>query len=336
MAWFPGEPDASHAARQIEEHKMKTPRDDDAISRWIGLIAVLFTIGLFSFFFSIITGLFLAGDASVDPGNVAIIPIKGIVQQYPAELPFSGTSATSYDILDMLEMAESDPLIKAVILDIDSPGGYPVASAEIASKVKSLNKTSVAVIRETGASGAYWIASASDHVISNSMSIVGSIGATASFLTFGGLLHGFNVTYERIVTGEFKDTGTPYRDMTEQERTMMQGMADRLHDMLVTEIAVNRRMPVEKIESLSDGQVFLGIDAYQKGLVDQLGGMEEAVAYVESSLNITAELTEYSVEKSFWEALSALASENSFIMGMGAGKGLASRVAHSSDALMFK
>ncbi|MBD3355390.1 hypothetical protein GF361_05400, partial [Candidatus Woesearchaeota archaeon] len=129
-------------------------------------LIILVIFFLVSFFFSSIFSLFISKEPI---GNVALIPIKGIIYVDGVN-SFGEITTSSTDFIEQLEKADKNPSIKAIVLDINSPGGSAVASKEIADKIKQTNKTTVAVIREVGASGGYWAASAADHIISNEMS----------------------------------------------------------------------------------------------------------------------------------------------------------------------
>ncbi|MGV8172278.1 MAG: signal peptide peptidase SppA [Candidatus Woesearchaeota archaeon] len=257
--------------------------------------------------------------------NVAVIPIKGEITTENSGGLFSNDMASSTETVRLIEKAGNDKNVKAVILEINSPGGSPVATDEIAQAVKSLREKdilTVAWVRETGASGAYWIASSTDHIIANRMSVVGSIGVYGSYLELYGLLNRYNVTYRRLVSGEYKDTGTPYRPLSSAEEILLQEKLDTLHRYFITAVAENRGMDYDTVKSLSNGEIFLGIEAKDNGLVDELGGKAETIRYIENKLNITASTKEFSRDKSFIESLTQTLNHNSYYMGQGIASGL--------------
>src|SRR3989338_349336 len=191
--------------------------------RWVFVIVILVVLALISLGLSYIISHsldFNAGKASdsgsrLSRGNIALISIKGAVMPSDGFSFLAGDGVSSERIKREPEKAEKDPSVKAILLEIDSPGGAAVASQEVANAVKASKKFKVAWIRETGASGAYWVASAADKIVASPLSITGSIGVLASYLDFSGLLNRYNVTYERIVGGKYKDIGAPYKDLTE-------------------------------------------------------------------------------------------------------------------------
>jgi len=255
-------------------------------------------------------------------GNVAVIPITGAISlgENGDLLEDAGTPAD--DIIDWIEEADEDPDTKAIILEIDSPGGSPVATDEIARAVKEANKTVVAVIREQGASGAFWIATAADYVIANRMSMTGSIGVVGSHLEFAGLLDDYNVTYRRLVAGKYKDAGSRWKEMTLEEQELYQKLLDQVHTEFIHEVAANRRLPVESVRKIAHGFVLTGAEAKELGLVDALGSRDDAVKHIEQTLGITAEVYEFEPQKEFFEELLGLSS---YHIGRGIGTSLITR-----------
>lgn len=274
-------------------------------------ILLLFFFGtiFFSFFSSLI-------PESLAIGNVAVIPIEGVISTDGDNwMP----AIKSSSIVEQIEKADKNTEIKAILLEINSPGGTPVATDEIANAIKAANKTTIAVIRETGASGAYWIATAADKIFANRMSVTGSIGVTASKLEFGGLLADYNITYRKLTAGRLKDAGTSLREMTPEEKELFQHLLDDLHNEFIKAVAANRHLPEEKVRELATGFVYLGSQAKELGLVDELGGKKEALKYLEKTLNITAEPVEYKEHKGFLAELSGLTAQNFYQIGKGIG-----------------
>jgi len=253
---------------------------------------------------------------SLEIGNVAVIPIEGMIStESDSWMP----GIKSSDIVEQIEKADKNNEIKAILLEINSPGGTPVATDEIAQAIKDANKTTVAVIRETGASGAYWISTAADKIFANRMSITGSIGVTASRLEYWGILKDYNVTYRKLTAGKLKDAGTVFREMTVEEQQLFQELLDDLDEEFITAVAENRHLPKEEVRELATGFVYLGSRAKELGLIDELGGKKEALKYIEKELNITAEPVEYKMKKGFFESLTGLTAQNFYQMGKGIG-----------------
>lgn len=297
--------------------------------KWGYAIYVVFLL----FFIGVIASVFISFFSGVDveslSGNVAIISIEGIITSSEEEGLSFESVAPSPEIIELIEKADENSNIKAIILEINSPGGSGVASEEIANAIKKTNKTTVAWIREIGTSGAYWVASAADYIVADRISITGSIGVIGSYLEFPGFLERYNVTYRRLVSGKYKDIGTPLREMTSEEQAIFQKILDDMRDYFVSEVAKNRQMSKKDVEKLANGLLYLGTQAKELGLVDELGSKDEVVRYIEGKEGITAEIVEYEKEKGLFEALTGVMSEQSFRLGEGIGSALFRKQADS-------
>jgi len=288
---------------------------------WIVVLVTLLILGLFSVMIAGFIGLFFVGEEPVVSGNVAVIDIQGAISVTKDGVLTSGV-ASSTDIVKLIEKADKDDRIKAMVFMIESPGGSAVASDEIATAIKSANKTTVAVIRDIGTSGAYWIASSTRHVIANRASFTGSIGVIASYIEIPGLLEHYNVTYRRLVAGKYKDMGSPLKELTPEEEEIFQQSLDELHEIFIQEVATNRNMSYDDVKKLATGEFFTGLKAKRLGLVDELGGKKEAKAYLEKALNTTVVLMPYKKPKTLFETLTTGVSEQAYVMGRGIGDSL--------------
>ena len=285
-------------------------------------IKIILGLVILSFALSVIVSMFIEDDFDGLDGNVAVIEITGtILADEDVDFLFEDVTSSD-DIRELIREAYRNDGIKAIVFRINSPGGSAVASEEIAREIQKTNKTTVAWIREIGTSGAYWIASASDHVITNRMSITGSIGVIASYLGFSGFIADHNVTYERLVSGNLKDIGSPFKEMTSEERMLFQKSLDSIHDYFVEEVAKNRNLKKRDVERIATGQFFIGAEAKELGLVDELGGREEVIAYVEEKIGEEPDFTSYETEKGFFESLGKIFNENSFYIGKGIGNSM--------------
>jgi protease-4 len=228
----------------------------------LSLILILVGIGILIFKTQ-------TGEGDFTKPAIAVIPISGAIS-------LEGDGASAQEIVKIIKKADKDPTVKAIILDINSPGGTVVASEEIAAAVKGAKKPVVAWIREIGASGAYWIASASDTIVADPASITGSIGVSGSYLQFSGLMDKYGVTYERLVTGTFKDTGSEYKELTDEERAYLMSKLNAINSVFIDAVSANRNLDRTYVATLATGEIFLGSEAADKGLVDVLGGKNEA------------------------------------------------------------
>lgn len=235
---------------------------------------------------------------------VAVIPLKGPIVTQSAGGLFASQEASSESILETLEQIKQDGRVDAVIIHINSPGGYVVPSHKIAKAISELDIPTVALVEDAAASGAYWVASATDHIIVDDFSMTGSIGVIASYLNFAGLLDDFNVTYERLVAGQYKDMGIPFRNLTSDERAVFQQQLDDLHTSFVAAVANNRNLSEQHVRTLATGQVFLGTKAVELGLADELGGRREAEQYLLERLGASSlKYVSYERSPSFFASL---------------------------------
>ncbi len=288
-------------------------------NKWLYALKVIISLTVLSFFIAILISAFVGDGFESLAGNVAVIDITGtIVAEKDTTFLFEDVTS-SEEITKLIERANDNNKIKAIIFKINSPGGSAVASEEIAAEIKKTNKTTVAWIREVGASGAYWIASASDHIIANRMSITGSIGVIASYLDFSGFLEEHNVTYERLIAGNLKDIGTPFKKLTPEERALFEKNLESIHEYFIEEIAENRNLNKGDVEKIATGLFYLGSEAKELGLVDELGNREEVIAYVEKQIGEEADLVTYKKEKGLLSSLSQVINEKSFYIGKGIG-----------------
>jgi protease-4 len=300
-------------------------KDEEVKKKGIGkMIIILVSLLFISMILSVILG---AGDnTEVLDYNTALITLSGPIYTTGSDSIFEDTT-TSEEMVQLIEKASKDSKVKAIIIEINSPGGSPVATDEVSESIKILsekNITSVAWIREVGASGAYWIASSTDHIIANRMSIVGSIGVYGSYVEWYGLMDIYNVTYKKLVSGKYKDTGTPLRPMTDDEETLIQSKLDKLHEYFIKAVAENRQMSIDNVRELATGEIFLGVEAKDNGLVDELGGKKEAIIYVEKKIGEKVKIKEFNQQKSLLESLMSAMNKNSFYVGRGISTGLVS------------
>ncbi len=304
--------------------KKKKEQDQPGVrGRWAVVIVVLLLLAMISFITALIIGVFLStSEMHVTEGNVAHIKLHGpILPDQPAGFLSAGV-VSSTETVRQIRKAEENPDVKAILLEINSPGGTPVASYEIADAISKVNKSTVAWIREVGASGAYWAASACDHIVANPMTMTGSIGVMGSYIEWEGTLHKYNASYRRLVSGKYKDMGSPFKTMTEEEQDIMQSSLDAMRAMFVESVAENRNLDKTAVDEIADGRFYIGRDALELGLIDRLGGKQEAVMWIEDKEGIKAELAEYKKPKTLAQLLTEVMSEHGFLMGLGIGESM--------------
>lgn len=234
----------------------------------------------------------LSNVSTSSVSNVKVINVYGEINSQRVSTGIFSIGRSSSDLVKEINSANEDRGIDAVMFRIDSPGGTPVASHEIVRAIKSLDKPSISVIRELGASGAYWVASGTDFIVSDELSLTGSVGVLGGFFDIHGLLERYNISYERFTGGELKDLGSPFREITEEERIILQSKIDLMHDFFLDDVKSNRNLSEENFSQVSTGAYFIGLEAIDLGLVDMLGSEEHAILWLEETLNSSVRLIE--------------------------------------------
>lgn len=204
----------------------------------------------------------------MDQGNVGIVEIVGVI-------------ASSKEVSRQLKDFRENPDIKAIVLRIDSPGGGVGPSQEIYREIIKTRKIKkvVASLGSVAASGGYYAASATDAVVANPGTITGSIGVIMEYANLQKLMEKIGLTPVVIKSGEFKDMGSPVREITPEERAILQGVADEVHHQFVRDVAAGRSLEQAQVEKLADGRIYTGETALDLHLVDRLGNLEDAVAW---------------------------------------------------------
>lgn len=206
--------------------------------------------------------------------RIAVITIDGVIAG-------SGDAIDGYvsplDVRDQLERAQEDDSVKAVVLRVDSPGGTIAASQEIARYVAECDKPVIVSSADVNASGAYMVSSQADEIWALPGTAVGSIGVITQIPNVERLLDAVGIEFSVITAGEYKDTGSPYRRLTKEERALIQGQVDEAYDQFIDIVAEGRRMSRSKVESLATGWVWSGAEARRLGLVDKIGTYSDAL-----------------------------------------------------------
>jgi len=283
------------------------------------LLIVLIVLAVLVFTSYIISNFFIE-DKSYFKDKIVIIPIKGMITLEGKNIMPFEESISSEMIVDYIKQANEDDSIKGILLDIDSPGGTVVASKEIADAVKYSKKPVVALMREIATSGAYWVASSADKIVADPLTITGSIGVTGSYLEWSGLMEEYGVGYERIVSGKYKDTGSPFRKLGDEEKNLIMSKIKKIHLFFITQVANNRNIDPETVKEISEGSIYLGFEAHNLGLVDYLGNKDSAINITKDISNITeAELVKYKPKITFINLLSQISMKSFYYMGVGIG-----------------
>ena len=234
-------------------------------------------------------------DLCSEDSNVAVINIHGDIYTYLIETEDyeESDSVSSEYIIDVINEIEWDDSIEYVIIEIDSWGGSPVGSEEIMNAIKRMTKPTIAVIRESGVSGGYIIASGADKIYASEISEVGGIGVTMSYLDYTQMNRIDGVTYQQLSSGKFKDTGDPDKILTAEEKVLLMRDVRIMHDAIVKMIADNRGLDIAEVEKLSDGSTMLGLMAKENGLIDGIGDLYSVEDLIMDELGTDLEMCIY-------------------------------------------
>ena len=222
-----------------------------------GLLALLVIISLFLTLF----------QKNIPLGNrLALIRIEGPI-------------IDAKDAIDEIKEYTGDKSIKAIVLRVDSPGGAVAPSQEIYEEVKKAvaKKKVVVSMGSVAASGGYYISAPATKIIANPGTLTGSIGVIMEIPNIEKLMDKIGIRTEVIKSGRHKDIASAFRSMGKEEREILQGVMDNVHEQFIRAVAEGRKMKVEELRKIADGRIFTGEQAKTYGLVDELGTLEDAI-----------------------------------------------------------
>ncbi|MBU0992037.1 MAG: signal peptide peptidase SppA [Proteobacteria bacterium] len=227
----------------------------------VTLISLLFTFGSKGADYEVYNGV---------PGErVGVVELIGVISD-------------AKKVIRDIKTFREDKAVKAIVLRIDSPGGGVGPSQEIyreIEKTKEMKKIIIASMGSVAASGGYYAASATDGIMANPGTITGSIGVIMGYTNFKEIFEKIGLLPVVIKSGEFKDMGSPVRDMTEKEKQILQGFVDKVHQQFVNDVAKGRNMDLVKMGELADGRIYSGEEALELGLIDRMGNLEDAIEW---------------------------------------------------------
>jgi len=215
--------------------------------------------------------------------NVADITLYGGVVYYPGEglnASSSGDQTAAEDVRRKIESADADPSVKAILLQIDSNGGDPVAGEDIAAALKHATKPTVALVADMGDSAAYWAATGADTIFASANSSLGDIGVTGSYLDQTRQDEENGLTFIPLTAGQYKDMGNPDAPLTPNERALIQRDLDITMQSFINTVAQNRNLSVASVTAIADGSSMLGQMALQDGLIDKIGNIYDVEDYL--------------------------------------------------------
>ncbi len=281
------------------------------------LIITLLLIGLFT-----LVGGISNFNSAPNGDTVAVIPLQG-------EIGYgSSNSSSSVETPEMIQsaltQADSDSSVSSILIDVNSPGGSPVASEEIMNSIKSSKKPVVVWISDVGASGAYLASSSADKIIASPSSMVGSIGVIMETTDLSKYYQENGINISSIKAGKYKDMGADYRPLTAEEKNMLQGMVNQDYDHFIDIVSQNRHIDKNYTESIAQGKIYTGTQAKDLKLVDETGGKTYALdqAAKLGGINGSYNVITITPSNSITDILNSFSSRIAYSIGMGIGKNL--------------
>lgn len=237
---------------------------------WIIILIILASIIFFMFAMAI----FISSIGSKDGYDITSSGSK------IALVEVIGTIYSAENTIRQLEKYKKDDSVKGIVLRIESPGGGIAASQEMYEKIKQVRDSGKPIIASMGAvaaSGGYYIACGADTIMANPGTTTGSIGVIAEIPNTKDLLDKIGVRFEILKSGKYKDTGSPFRKMTAEERAYLQGWIDNAYEQFVDVVVKERKLDRSHVLKYADGRIYTGVQALNYGLIDTLGTYEDAI-----------------------------------------------------------
>lgn len=232
----------------------------------------------------------LSRDSFLASSKIAVVYLSGVMMNQESQgLLSTGEHSVSL-FVEQLDKARKDPSVKAVVLRINSPGGTVVASELMHDEVmhfKKSGKPIIAVMMDVAASGAYYVACACDEIVAQPSTVTGSIGVVMQMLDLSGTMQMIGVKSDAIISGRFKDTGSPFRQMREEEREIFQAIVNDMYERFVG-VVVEGRADLDEVEvrRLADGRVYTASQAVEVGLIDRVATMREVIAGLKERIGV--------------------------------------------------
>ncbi|MFJ7744383.1 signal peptide peptidase SppA [Peribacillus sp. NPDC097295] len=239
-----------------------------------------------------------------DPTNViAVLDVDGTIQDTGEASLLSSETYNHRDFMDKLQMAEENDDIKGIILRVNSPGGGVVESAEIHDKIldiKDVKKPVYVSMGSMAASGGYYISAPADKIFASPETMTGSLGVIMQGYNYEKLAEKYGVEFETIKSGTYKDIMSPTREMTEDERKILQNMIDNSYDQFVKIIADGRDMSEKEVRKIADGRIYDGRQAKEVNLIDEFGHLDDVIAAMKEDIDQQdAQVIRYTGEAGF-------------------------------------
>ncbi len=255
----------------------------------------------------------------IEEGNtakkIAVLEVNGAIQDTGDVTSFFQSPGYNHSaFMENLEHVKEDKDVKGIILKVNSPGGGVVESAEIHDKLVEISEETKKPIYVSmgsmAASGGYYISAPADKIYASPETLTGSLGVIMQGVNYAGLAEKYGVEFVTIKSGEFKDIMSPSREMTEEEKNILQTMINNSYEGFVDVIASGRGLSEEEVRTIADGRIYDGRQAKEIGLIDDFGYFEDVTEAMKKNEKLAgAQVVSYSENFGFGSLFSMAASK---------------------------
>jgi protease-4 len=232
-------------------------------------------------------------SCSIPVNKIAVISLSGTIQEGSRSSFLGGSAITPDDVRANLKKAAADPMVRALVIRVNSPGGDPAACQEIVYEMERVKKPIVISMRSMATSGGYYISAKADKIVALPSTLTGSIGVITEIPDLHGLFDKIGVKMEILKAGKYKDMYAGMRELTVEEKELIQKNTDQIYEQFIDVVAQGRHMDKQKVSELATGQIYTGIEAKDLGLVDEIGDLQKAVDIAASLAGIQSPQTEF-------------------------------------------
>ena len=218
--------------------------------------------------------------------KVLVIPIRGFLSDAPERGLLGNRPSAVQEVVAQLRLGQQDPNIKALLLEIDSPGGSVTGADMLYHEIMAFKERTrvpiVAVFMDVAASGGYYVALPADRIVAHPTTVTGSVGVILIQPKVNSLMDKIGVAVEVTKSGVDKDIGSPFRPSTPEEQRLFQDLIDKLARRFVDLVAKHRKPGVDALRDISSARIYLSEDALRLGLVDRIGYLTDALSEARS------------------------------------------------------
>ena len=249
------------------------------------IVLVVLGAALLTVMLGLTLAFFMAGSQSDVSGLKTWNKALGYIE-------IKGTIVDATETVRQLKALEHNSQVKGILIRVDSPGGMTSPSHEIYEEIRRIRNGGMPIIVSMGslaASGGYYVSAPATRIVANPQTLTGSIGVIMEFPVLKGLMDKIGVKVEVVKSRVHKDIGSPFRDMTDQDRELLQGVVADAYDQFVSIVSTERHIPKDSVLAFADGRIMTGRQALAFGLVDTLGTFEDAKRIAASICGIEGE-----------------------------------------------